>query len=107
MVLIAVALVALRGLPANGDARCTDGWYSESSGSGTCSNHGGVDYWITPGSGSGAASLTTPLYVPRAASVEEDDDTNYLPWLVGVGLVALIFWPSGSKPKPQGKSGGR
>lgn len=27
-------------------AICNDGWKSSSTGSGTCSNHGGVDYWI-------------------------------------------------------------
>ena len=29
------------------DAVCQDGWYSHSSGSGTCSHHGGVSYWVT------------------------------------------------------------
>jgi hypothetical protein len=28
-------------------AVCRDGWRSSSTGSGTCSHHGGVDYWIT------------------------------------------------------------
>ena len=32
--------------PVLGDAVCNDGWYSSSSGSGTCSWHGGVAYWV-------------------------------------------------------------
>ena len=32
--------------PVLGDAVCNDGWYSNSSGSGTCSWHGGVAYWV-------------------------------------------------------------
>lgn len=27
-------------------AVCEDGWRSSSTGSGTCSHHGGVDYWV-------------------------------------------------------------
>jgi len=27
-------------------ARCYDGWRSYATGSGACSHHGGVDYWI-------------------------------------------------------------
>ena len=27
-------------------AICNDGWRSHSTGSGTCSHHGGVDYWL-------------------------------------------------------------
>jgi hypothetical protein len=27
-------------------AICNDGWRSYSTGSGTCSHHGGVDYWL-------------------------------------------------------------
>jgi len=27
-------------------AVCEDGWRSQSTGSGTCSWHGGVDYWV-------------------------------------------------------------
>ncbi len=33
---------------AHADAVCRDGWYSRSSGSGTCSHHGGVAYWVDP-----------------------------------------------------------
>lgn len=34
--------------PAHADAICSDGWISSSSGSGTCSHHGGVGTWVTP-----------------------------------------------------------
>ena len=37
-------IVYIRG-PRIG-AICNDGWRSYSTGSGTCSNHGGVDYWL-------------------------------------------------------------
>lgn len=32
-------------VPAGVGAVCRDGWYSGSTGSGTCSHHGGVNYW--------------------------------------------------------------
>jgi len=32
-------------VPAGIGAVCRDGWYSGSTGSGTCSHHGGVNYW--------------------------------------------------------------
>lgn len=41
-----VLTVAFFTAPASADAICRDGTYSYSSGSGTCSWHGGVDYWI-------------------------------------------------------------
>ena len=34
---------------ANADAVCKDGWISESTGSGTCSWHGGVRQWLPDG----------------------------------------------------------
>ena len=34
---------------ANADAVCKDGWISESTGSGTCSWHGGVSRWLPDG----------------------------------------------------------
>lgn len=40
---------------AFGDAICADGWYSSSSGRGTCSHHGGVATWVVP---------NAPVYTP-------------------------------------------
>src|SRR5437660_11854745 len=34
-------------VPSGIGAVCRDGWYSGSTGSGTCSHHGGVNYWGT------------------------------------------------------------
>src|SRR5437870_3127600 len=34
-------------VPAGIGAVCGDGWYSGSTGRGTCSHHGGVKYWGT------------------------------------------------------------
>ena len=34
---------------ADADAVCNDGWISESTGSGTCSWHGGVKQWLPDG----------------------------------------------------------
>ena len=34
---------------ANADAQCNDGWISQSTGSGTCSWHGGVRQWLPNG----------------------------------------------------------
>jgi hypothetical protein len=47
-VLVALVTVPVAMAPAQADAVCRDGWYSSSSGSGTCSWHGGVDYWVNP-----------------------------------------------------------
>ena len=49
--LMLVAMVSLFGTPifvstASAAAICNDGTYSPSSGSGTCSHHGGVRIWL-------------------------------------------------------------
>lgn len=49
--LMLIAIVALCGSPlfvspASAAAICNDGTYSSSSGSGTCSHHGGVRQWL-------------------------------------------------------------
>ena len=49
------ALVLAPGTASAG-AICNDGWISSSSGSGTCSWHGGVSSWTSPSSYSGSAS---------------------------------------------------
>lgn len=53
--LLSLALFLSSYKTASADAICNDGTYSYSSGSGTCSHHGGVDYWIdyTPPSDDG------------------------------------------------------
>lgn len=42
---LALTLVGCGGGTRIG-AVCRDGWQSSSTGSGTCSHHGGVEYWI-------------------------------------------------------------
>lgn len=44
-ILILVAL-SFCSTTAMADAVCNDGTYSHGNGSGTCSHHGGVAYWI-------------------------------------------------------------
>jgi hypothetical protein len=60
-------------------AICNDGWRSYSTGSGTCSHHGGVDYW---------------LYAPSTTQTEyEDSEVNTLGVLVSlVGLSASLYF---------------
>lgn len=44
-------------------AVCYDGWRSSSTGSGTCSSHGGVKYWIYSGSSTSThTEETEPFY---------------------------------------------
>jgi len=69
--------------PVLGDAVCNDGWYSHSSGSGTCSWHGGVAYWVDD------IPTWEPLYIPPhgKSTIPRDpiDDifspTTLPPWL--------------------------
>lgn len=58
-----VLLLALQ--VAFADAICRDGWRSSSSGSGTCSHHGGVAYWIPSTPSSGTAPSGLYVYKPR------------------------------------------
>ena len=52
--------------PPGATARCRDGTYSFSHHrSGTCSHHGGVALWLTPGSGTTVAVGRTVLLGPR------------------------------------------
>ena len=56
-------------------AICEDGWRSYSTGSGTCSSHGGVDYW---------------LYAPSRTVTESDlSDINYFGVITGVSTISL------------------
>lgn len=77
---------------AGADAVCNDGWYSRSSGQGTCSWHGGVDYWVAaPGSG---AAAPVPLTAPPPIEHEEWIDKPENKALVGVvGFFAItMIW---------------
>ena len=58
--------------PVLGDAVCNDGWYSNSSGSGTCSWHGGVAYWVDD------IPTWEPLYIPPQSTANSPDVTEYL-----------------------------
>ena len=42
---ILLALSSCSSGPRTG-AICNDGWESSATGSGACSHHGGVDYWL-------------------------------------------------------------
>ena len=44
--LLLVLLLSLLSFNSYADAICNDGWISKSSGSGTCSWHGGVKKWL-------------------------------------------------------------
>lgn len=47
------------------DAICRDGWRSSSTGSGTCSHHGGVAYWIPSTNSPTSAPTGQYQYRPR------------------------------------------
>lgn len=47
-------------------AICNDGWRSHSTGSGTCSGHGGVDYWLYSNS---TTSTTTKEEGPSVGGI--------------------------------------
>jgi len=60
-------------------AICNDGWRSYSTGSGTCSHHGGVDYWLY------APSTTQTSY--------EESEINAFGVLISlVGLSASLYF---------------
>ena len=44
--LLLLSLILILSNKSFGDAICNDGWVSKSSGSGTCSWHGGVKKWL-------------------------------------------------------------
>jgi hypothetical protein len=47
LLVVMVAMLAIgTASPASAAALCYDGTYSSSSGSGTCSHHGGVYWWL-------------------------------------------------------------
>lgn len=50
------------------DAICRDGWRSSSSGSGTCSHHGGVAYWIPSAPASSYTTNGVYVYKPHYPS---------------------------------------
>ncbi len=60
-------------------AICNDGWRSYSTGSGTCSHHGGVDYW---------------LYAPSTTHTEyEESEMNVFGVLTSiVGVSASLYF---------------
>ncbi len=48
IVIVSISLIILSGCGRGKrvGAVCNDGWRSSATGSGACSHHGGVDYWI-------------------------------------------------------------
>ena len=47
--LITILVFTLSSCSSKGErvgAVCNDGWKSSATGSGACSHHGGVDYWV-------------------------------------------------------------
>jgi hypothetical protein len=72
-------------------AVCRDGWHSNSTGSGACSHHGGVDHWIYAEYDGFFKPFCTPLH--------------YLAYAGGVGaalssVIALLRSPKQPPPKP-------
>lgn len=59
--------------PANAGQLCADGWYSSSSGSGTCSWHGG----IAGSSGSRVNTYKAPAPVYKAPSIGKTGITGF------------------------------
>lgn len=45
ILLISISLQSCQSKKRVG-AVCDDGWHSTATGSGACSHHGGVDYWL-------------------------------------------------------------
>lgn len=79
---IAAGAISWAG-PATADAVCRDGTYSYSSGQGTCSWHGGVDYWVTNGKPQRADA------VPEEES-EDADLVGFVAVVAGVGGLLLV-----------------
>lgn len=74
---------------------CNDGWESPSSGSGTCSHHGGVSY----------GGYVPPVYVPPSYApttyVPNNSDQSALSFTDGVNRAGTLRWysvDSGSLP---------
>lgn len=59
--------------PANAGQLCADGWYSTSSGSGSCSWHGG----IAGGSGSKINTYKAPAPVYKSPSIGNSGITGF------------------------------
>lgn len=57
--------------PLQADAVCSDGWLSDSEGSGTCSHHGGVSRW-TPDQDTWSPSVQTPTSDSSRSSSDSD-----------------------------------
>ena len=45
-ILVFIALLFIGCAGKRVGAVCEDGWRSSATGSGACSHHGGVDYWV-------------------------------------------------------------
>lgn len=72
------------------DAVCQDGWYSQSEGSGTCSHHGGVSYWITDDFDNYPV-LTFPPYDPQSYNPRFDPQ---------IGTMPVYTYPSALETQP-------
>jgi hypothetical protein len=57
--------------PLKADAVCSDGWLSDSEGSGTCSHHGGVSRW-TPDQDTWSPGVQTPTSDSFRSSSDPD-----------------------------------
>jgi hypothetical protein len=78
----AFALVAVCAwtAPVSADAVCRDGTTSSGLGEGTCSQHGGVDYWL---------STRNPDGTRERIYTEDPDETD--PFWLYVGGLAVAF----------------
>ena len=53
-------------------AICRDGWHSYSTGRGTCSHHGGVDYWLIDSSW----ELTNQGFLENRETINYQNETG-------------------------------
>lgn len=79
--------------------RCEDGTYSTSTGSGTCSWHGGIDDGIpsiNSGGGYDSDSNKSGIYTTGSTYSEPKDEGNFVignqDILVFLGIVAVLYY---------------
>jgi hypothetical protein len=87
---LGIARAEIQATSAGARAECMDGMYSTSSGSGTCSWHGGVRHWLiasNPPTGTMAANLVSeqPAHIPDAVKI-----ARQLRWIC-IGIVLGSF----------------